>query len=373
MMIKGVRNEIKNVNPYIAGKTIDEVRAIYNLKEIIKLGSNENAYGPFEHAKKAMINEIGNVFMYPDKTYEELKSILADQYKVEANQLAIAHGAGGMLETLARTFIAKGDEVIIPEQTYGLYFEITKLMGGTVITVPLDENYCIPVDEMIKKINDKTKIIWLCNPNNPTGTVVDKEAFNRLLAALKPHTWLVLDEAYAEFAEQNALPDAIKKISEGHNLIVVRTFSKAYALAGVRIGYAIANKDMIKLIDTVAEPFNANRVGLVGAIASLKEDQKEYQTSLNAIIKDRKMLSEALSKFNFKGIHSHANFIFCETPYNAEELSERLLKKGIIIRPCGGWGYPNAIRISVSTTYENQKFLETLEKVLNQWQAESEE
>jgi len=364
MLIKGIREEVKNVNPYIAGKTIDEVKAIYNLDEIIKLGSNENAYGPFKHAKQAMIDEISNVFMYPDKTYEELKKILAGRFGVEADQMAIAHGAGGMLETLARTFIAKGDEVIIPEQTYGLYFEISKLMGGTIVTVPLSQDYCIDVDEIIQKISDKTKVIWLCNPNNPTGTVIDKEGFNRLLGALKPHTWLVLDEAYAEFAEQHALPDAIAKIEEGHNLIVVRTFSKAYALAGVRIGYAIASKAMIKLIDTVAEPFNANRVGLMGAIASLKEDQQEYEKALNAILKDRKMLRETLSKFGFKCIKSHANFVFCETPYNAEELSEHLLRSGIIIRPCSGWGYPNAIRITVGTTYENQKFLEILKRVL---------
>jgi histidinol-phosphate aminotransferase len=364
MVLKGIRKEVANVNPYIAGKTIDEVKEAYGLEEIIKLGSNENAYGPFKHAKQAMIDEINQIFMYPDKTYEMLKIMLAEKFGVSPKQLALSHGAGGMLETLARTFIEKGDEVIIPDQTYGLYREITKLMGGEIVSVGVDHNYRIDIVQMIEKITPKTKLIWLCNPNNPTGTVIAKEDFSRLLGHLNPYTWVVLDEAYAEFAAPNALPDALAQIEGGQNIIIVRTFSKAYALAGARVGYAMASPEMIKIIETVAEPFNANRIGLAGAIAALKDDQLEYQTSLAAILDDRAMLTEALGAMGIECVESHANFVFCRTPYDADQLAEQLLLKGIIIRPCAGWGYPDAFRVTVGTHYENVQFLKKLKAVM---------
>lgn len=364
MLLKGIRKEVENVNPYIAGMTIDEVKEAYGLEEIIKLGSNENAYGPFKHAKQAMIDEINQLYMYPDKTYETLKIQLAKLYDISPSQLALSHGAGGMLETLARTFIEKDDEVLLPDQTYGLYREITHLMGGKIVSVPLDSTYRIDIEAMIQKMTPKTKLIWLCNPNNPTGTVIAKDDFDRLLAQMNPHTWLVLDEAYAEFAAQHALPDAIEKIAAGHNLIIVRTFSKAYALAGARVGYAIASPEMIKVIETVAEPFNANRIGLAGAIATLKEDRQEYQTALGAIIKDREALTEALNALGIQCVPSHANFIFCRTPYDVAQLSEQLLLKGVIIRPCTGWGYPDAFRITVGTTDENKRFLAIFKEVI---------
>lgn len=372
MFLKGVRSAVENVNPYISGKTIDEVKALYDLEEIIKLGSNENAYGPFKHARQAMIDEIDNVFMYPDQTYEALKEILSKKFMVSSEQIAIGHGAGGILETLARTFIESGDEVIIPSETYGLYFEISKLMAGKIVTVPLTGDYQVNIDGVISQINSRTKIIWLCNPNNPTGTVINQVDFDKLLNALPSHTWLVLDEAYAEFSDANKLPNAIKRIEEGNRIIIVRTFSKAYALAGVRVGYAISSPEMIKIFDTVAEPFNANRMGLVAAIASLKHDSAEYERALEAIKKDRERMMVSLKRFGFEVIPSQANFIFVNTPYNADLLADTLLKRGIIIRSCTGWGYEKAVRISVGTSYENKRFLEILKEVIISLNSETE-
>lgn len=366
MLKTGVRKAIEFVNPYVAGKTIEEVKSAYGLDEIIKLGSNENPYGPFTNAKQAMIDEVSQVFMYPDNTYEELKSLLAMQNGLESDQVAISHGAGGMLETLAKTFIEVGDDVIIPKQTYGLYREISKVMGGNIVESEVDSNYCIDLEDIISKVNDNTKLIWLCNPNNPTGTLMEEEKFEKLLSCIPKQCWIVMDEAYREFADESLMINSLEYIAHGANLIVVRTLSKAYGLAGVRIGYALADKEMIQIIDTVAEPFNANRIGLAGALATIKKDKKEYEEKLCAIITERDRVAAELKKLGMNCIVTHTNFIFFETGKEASALGEEFLKRGIIVRPCGGWSYPEAIRVTIGTPYENQRFLEEMKAVLNE-------
>ncbi|WZL73027.1 histidinol-phosphate transaminase [Clostridiaceae bacterium 35-E11] len=367
--IKGLRSSVKTVEPYIPGKTICEVQREYRLSKVIKLGSNENPYGPFPSALAAMQKELTSLYMYPDSDFNEIKSAIAGKFGIDDAYISIAHGAGGMLQTLAKTFIDEGDEVLMPAQTYGLYKEISKLMGGIIKEIPLDDSFTIDLEAIQRAITSKTKLIWLCNPNNPTGTVFDGAAYQRLLNMLPEHAWVVLDEAYAEFAASHLLPDSIKDIRAGKNVIVVRTFSKAYGLAGARIGYAIARPDMITAIDTVAEPFNANRIGIAGAIATLKEDQVPYKISLQQIIKDRQMVSEALKEMDFQVSNSHTNFVFFHTPYNAQALSGELMKKGIIVRPCTAWNYPTAIRITVGTSEEMIKFLKLFQSILERKKA----
>lgn len=367
--IKGLRCSVKTVEPYIPGKTISEVQKEYRLSKVMKLGSNENPYGPFPSALAAMQKELTSLYMYPDSDFNEIKSAIAENFGIDDAYISISHGAGGMLQTLAKTFIDEGDEVLLPAQTYGLYREITKLMGGGIKEIPLDDHFTIDLEAIQRDITPKTKLIWLCNPNNPTGTVFDVAAYQRLLNMLPEKTWVVLDEAYAEFASPHFLPDNIKDIQAGKNVIVVRTFSKAYGLAGARIGYAIARPDMITAIDTVAEPFNANRIGIAGAIATLKEDQDSYKKSLQQIIRDRQMISEALKEMEFQVSDSHANFVFFHTPYDAQVLSDEFMKNGIIVRPCTAWNYPEAIRVTVGTSEETIKFLKTFRYILERKEA----
>ncbi len=371
MDIKGLRKAIYTVNPYVPGKTIGEVQREYALDNIIKLGSNENPYGPFPNAIKAMERELKCLNTYPDTNFNEIKEVIGEKFGVDTSYIAVSHGSGGMLQTLAKTFIEDGDEVLIPLETYGLYKEISKLMGGIIKQIPLKSDYTLDLDGIRKAITDKTKLIWLCNPNNPTGTVFNLEAYNLLLDSLPAHTWVVLDEAYAEFANEEILPDSIGDIVKEKNIIMVRTFSKAYGLAGARMGYAIARPEMIKAIDTVSEPFNASCVALAGAISTLNEDIENYEECLQNIKRDRERMIFELEKMGFKVVDTHTNFVFFQTPYNGAKIAQELLMMGVIVRSCEAWEYPNAIRVTVGTREEVDEFLNSFRKVIHLQEDES--
>ena len=363
MIIKGLRKAVTTVNPYVPGKSIEEVKRELGLKDIIKIASNENNYAPFPKVLKAMERELVNLNRYTDVTFKEIKRLLGELYGACPENFAMSHGAEGMLQTLCKCFIEEGDEIILPAVTYGLYKEISRLMAGIIVEVPM-VNHTADLQGIINAFTPKTKLIWLSNPNNPTGTIFPKEQFPGLLDALPDQAWVVLDEAYAEFAPFEALPDRVSLINAGKRIIVTRTFSKAYGLAGARLGYAMAHPDMITIIDTASEPFNANRIALAGAISVLTEDQEACHEALSNIIQDRQRLEHILSEMGMKVVPSSANFVFFETPYNAQLLFRDLLRRGIIVRPCTSWGYPNTLRVTVGTTEQIDRFLETFEDVL---------
>ena len=365
MVLKGLRPEVLSMNPYEAGKTIEEVRRELGLEKIIKLGSNENPYGPFPEALEAMRTEMNNANRYPDIAFEEIKGLLAGIHGVKAENIAISHGAEGMLQAMGKCFIEKGDEILLPSATYGLYNEISKLMGGRTVSVPL-KDYSVDLEKAAEAVTERTKLIWLCNPNNPTGTIIEPRLLDRLFEKLPETAWVVLDEAYAEFAPKNLLPDRARLISEGKNLVSIRTFSKAYGLAGARLGYGIAREEIVTVIDTVSEPFNANRIGIAGGVAVLTRDRETCERARLTIIADRQRISESLTRMGLSVVPSHTNFVFFETPFSAQTVANALLKQGIIIRPCTGWGYDKAIRVTVGTSTEVDVFLETLEKILNE-------
>jgi len=359
MALKGLRPEVLSMNPYEPGKTIEEVRRELGIEKIIKLGSNENPYGPFPEALEAMRAEMNKANRYPDIAFEEIKGLLAGIHGVKAENIAISHGAEGMLQAMGKCFIEKGDEILLPSATYGLYNEISKLMGGRIVDVPL-KNYSVDLERAAEAVTERTKLIWLCNPNNPTGTIVEPRLLDRLFEKLPETAWVVLDEAYAEFAPKGLLPDRARLISEGRNLVSIRTFSKAYGLAGARLGYAIAREEIVTVIDTVSEPFNANRIGIAGGVAVLTRDKDACERARLTIIADRQRISENLERMGLSVVPSHTNFVFFETPFSARTVADALLKQGIIVRPCTGWGYDRAIRVTVGTSGEVDVFLETL-------------
>ena len=364
MALKGLRPEVLSMDPYEPGKTIEEVRRELGLERIIKLGSNENSYAPFPEALEAMRGEMKNANRYPDIAFEEIKGLLADIHGVAPENIAISHGAEGMLQAMGKCFIEKGDEVLLPSATYGLYREISKLMGARIVDVPL-KDFTVDLEKAAEAVTERTKLIWLCNPNNPTGTIIEPRLLDRLFERLPDSAWVVLDEAYAEFAPKNLLPDRARLSFEGKHLVSIRTFSKAYGLAGARLGYAIASEEAVTVIDTVSEPFNANRIAIAGGLAVLTRDRAVCEKARLAIIADRMKISGKLEKMGLSVVPSQANFVFFETPFPAADLSDGLLKKGIIVRPCGGWGYDRAIRVTVGTEEENSAFIEILAKTLD--------
>ena len=364
MSLKGLREAVRTVQPYVAGKTIDEVRRELNLEEIIKLGSNENPYGPFPESLRAMKGELVNLNRYPDISFERIKALLGDLQGLPPECFSLSHGAEGMLQTMGKCFIDPGDEVILPAATYSLYLEITRLMGGVPRAVPLTDDFRVEPSALFEAIGPRTKLIWLANPNNPTGTICDARALEAFIEALPEGVWLVLDEAYAEFADPSLLPDRKRLILEGRNVISIRTFSKAWGLAGARLGYAMARPEVVTTIDTVSEPFNANRIALAGAKAALVEGRGSYERALRQILSDRGRLAAELERLGCSVVPSQTNFLFFETPFSASDLAEALLRKGIIVRPCHGWGFERALRVTVGTGEEIDQFIASFKEVM---------
>ena len=364
MTVKGLRPEVLSMETYVPGKTVEEVRRELGLQKIVKLGSNENPYAPFPASLEAMRSEVGNANRYPDIAFEEIKELLAGIQGVGPENIAISHGAEGMLQAMGKCFIGPGDEVLLPSATYGLYKEISRLMGARIIEIPMDDRRSIDMEGLRGAVSGRTRLIWLCNPNNPTGTVFDPGSLGSILDIIPDCAWVVLDEAYAEFAPPEDLPDRSRLILEGKNLISVRTFSKAYGLAGARLGYGIAREEVITAIDTVSEPFNANRLGIAAGVAVLTKDREACESARLLIVSERERVSRQLGMMGLEVVPSRANFIFFETPRFADEVAGDLLRRGIIVRPCGGWGYERAIRVTVGTEEENNFFLEALEETL---------
>ncbi len=364
MTPKGIRRAVHEVSAYVPGKTIEEVKRDYGLSDVVKLGSNENPYGPFPASRRAMQQEVDRIHSYPDSSFEEIKRLLGELHGVSPASVAISHGAGGMLETIARTFIEEGDEVLLPVETYRLYREISRLMGGVTVEVPVTADYRIDLEAMAERISPRTKLAWLCNPNNPTSTLFDPGAYAAFRDRLPDTAWIVLDEAYVEFAGKAARPDAVAELT-GHNVIVVRTFSKAYGLAGARLGYAMARPEVIRVIDTVAEPFNANRIGLAGAAAVLREDGEAYARALGATLEERGRLTEALHARGYTVSESRTNFVFFDTGADATALATGMLERGVIVRSCASWGFPAHLRVTVGKPEHTERFLAVLDAAIS--------
>lgn len=364
MNIAGARKEIYSAEAYVSGKSMDDVKKEFNLTKVVKLGSNENPYAPFPNALRAMVAEMPVIGVYPEANFIKLRKTLGEKFNLGSEYIGLGHGGGGVLDTIARLFIEPGDEVVVPTESYRLYREISKLMGGVVREVSLDENYTVSIDSMINAINPKTKLVWMCNPNNPTGTIVRKEDIVRLVDALPENGWLVLDEAYAEFSTADDLPDTIELIKNNKHILSVRTFSKYYGLAGARIGYVIAAPNVISGFDTVSEPFNANRIALAGAIECLTADKNNVEKAATLLLEERERVTNELEKMNLEVTKSYSNFIFFKVPCDASELGMFMLKKGVIVRPCGGWGYNNHIRVTLGKREEMDEFLKVLKEGL---------
>ncbi len=366
-MIPGIRPTIRDVHPYVAGKTTEQVRRELGLSSVVKLGSNENPYAPFPTALEAMQAALATIHTYPENSFVELRRRIGSLYDLSGDHVAIAHGAGGMLETIARAFVQPGDEVVTLSPTYGLYREISRFMGAEIVTVPVAEDHATRMEDLVAAVTPATKIVWLCNPNNPTGTVTRPADLTPLLDALPPHGWVVVDEAYAEFADAEVLPDSVSAVRSGRHVIVVRTFSKAYGLAGARMGYALADPATITAIDTVAEPFNANRVGIAGATATLDGGLAEVRAAVEKIRNGRARLEAALAELGMEVVSTHTNFVFFALPdgHQADAVADALLHRGVIVRSAAGWGYPRHMRVTVGTEEENETFLRAFREVLD--------
>jgi histidinol-phosphate aminotransferase len=356
---KIIRREISGIKPYIPGKAIEEVKREYGLDRIIKMASNENPQGPSKLVRKIMKDAAKQINRYPDADNRSLKEELAKKLDVNKDMLIFGNGSDGLLKVIAETFLNKDSEVIMPYPSFIEYSFISQLMGSNIIRVWM-KNYHQDLKGIIRGVSSRTRLVFLTNPHNPAGTIFSKKELEELLDKLPEDIILVLDEAYSEYANNPEYPDGIDYIKKGYPLIILRTFSKAYGLAGLRLGYAVANTEIIANLMKVRDPFNVNYMAEEAGKAALN-DRDFINETININEKGKEYLYRELDRLNLPYVPTEANFILINIGMDSMELFYRLLKKGIIIRPGKLLGFQKHIRVSIGTAEENEAFIEALE------------
>lgn len=362
MLEELVKEGIKNIPPYIPGDTAESVTSRYGIatEDILKLASNENQFGPSPKAIEAMAAEVGRVHIYPDPFCIELRKKLGikNGFDDSGDNAIIAVGASGILSLLGEVFIKEGDEVIFCEPTFGAYAGAVKRNNGVPVVLPLTQEQRFDLKSMYEAITDKTKMICICNPNNPTGTVVDSEELKTFIHKVPKSVIIVVDEAYIELSGNPKVKSMVTEISEDTNVVVVRTFSKLYGLAGVRIGYALCNKEMHGILQKCTSVFTGSRVALAGAMAALDDEAFIVKTQA-AMQEGRAYLTEEFNRLGFFTYPSETNFLYVNTGYDTAAFAEECKKYGLIIR--GNFEYN---RITVGRMEQNKKMIEIIKKVI---------
>ncbi len=356
------RKDILKMMPYVPGKPIDDVKREYNLECVVKLASNENPLGPSPKAMEAISKSIGEIFLYPDGYAYKVRKKLSKKLNVGMENMMFGEGADELLEILYKAFVEKDDEVIFADPSFVEYGRNSLLMGAKGIKIPLGLGLKHDLKAMSAAITSKTKMIVVCNPNNPTGTIVTKEEVEEFLGTVPNNVLVVFDEAYYEYAcGSEYYPNSLEYQKKGYkNIITLRTFSKAYGLAGLRIGYGIADEEIIKLVEKVRLPFNVGVLSLNGAEAAI-DDIEHLEKTVKLNEDGKKYFYTEFDRLKFQYAKTYSNFIYVDVEENCKVVFEKLLKEGVIIRPMFG----NSIRVTIGTVEENQIFIEKLKKVLN--------
>ncbi len=361
--MKFFKNYIEKIQPYEPGKPIEEVERELGLSRVIKLASNENPLGPSPKALRAMTRALKRIHLYPDGGSYYLKERLARELGVSTGQLIIGNGSNEIIELLARGFLREGDRVVSSDTSFLVYPLISKVCGAEFVSAPL-KNYRYDLNAILKLINDKTKLIFISNPNNPTGTYVTRPEIENFLSQVPRDVMVCFDEAYFDFVDAKDFPDSLSLVKSGKsNVILLRTFSKSYGLAGLRVGYGIANPELISYLDKVRQPFNVNRLAQIGAAAAL-DDKSFLRKTKKLVQRGRLYLYQKFDKMNIRYISSQANFILFDAGRDGTEVFQALLKKGIIVRDMKAYGLPKHIRVTVGKQSENEAFIRTLQQVL---------
>lgn len=353
---------IAALGPYEPGRQIDEVKRAYGLTDIIKLGSNENPLGPSPAAREAIQRAIGGLNVYPTGGLE-LRWVLARQFDTKVENVIAGSGSEGIMSNIMRTFLCDDDEVLTTEGAFLGFQVLARSRGVAYRTVPL-RNWHYDLPGLAREITDRTKIIYLANPNNPTGTIFTRQEFDAFYAAVPERVLVILDEAYFEYAQDNPrYPNSMHYRYD--NVITLRTFSKVYGLAGARIGYGFAHEELIANLLKVKLPFEPGSLGEAAGIAALG-DRSFLHSSLEMNARGMLQVTRALEAAGVECVPSEANFVMTVWP-SAEEAArmvEALLRQGVIVRPLAGWGLPRCVRITIGSEAQNQKCIDALQAAL---------
>lgn len=355
------KERLLKIKPYKPGRPIDEVKRELNLRDVIKLASNENPYPPSPKVLKAIQKEALNINRYPDGGCFYLRQSLTKKLKVDDDQLIFGNGSDEVIIMALRAFVDEGDEVVIAKPSFLVYEIGSKVVGANIKQVPL-KNFRYDLDGMSRAVTKKTKVVFIGNPDNPAGTYVTDKELKKFLKSLRKDIIVFVDEAYFEYVKNNDYPDTISLLRQYKNIIISRTFSKMYGLAGLRIGYGIGHPDIIDILNRVREPFNVNSIAQAAALACLK-DKKYYNNISKKIEEQRQYLYSKLDDMNLFYMKTVTNFIPIDVQVESKIVTEKLLAKGIIVRDMSFWGLGTFIRISIGTEKENKRFIKTLKKI----------
>lgn len=353
---------ISRLKPYKPGKPLEELEREYGITDSIKLASNENPLGPSPKALKAIRSALKNLHRYPDGSGFRLKRKISEKFGVDSAQVVLGNGSDEIIGMLTRAFLQPGDEVILPEPSFLMYAILVRSAGAIPVTVPL-KALSLDLDGMKERITAKTRMMFICNPNNPTGTFIGNRDFKKFLETLPQDLMVVVDEAYIEFVRGAEAVSSMEYLQTGRILATLRTFSKAYGLAGIRIGFGVMPPEVADLLNRVRQPFNANSLALVGALAAL-DDDAFFRKTLKTVHSGLDFLYRGLDQMGIEFFPSQANFFLVNVRQHADTVFEAMLKQGVIIRSMTEYGFPEFIRVNVGLPAENDRFLKALAKVL---------
>lgn len=357
------RETILSIKPYVPGKPIEEVQRELGIKDVIKLASNENPLGPSPDAVRAIQEAAERVYLYPDGNCYYLKNALAEKHGVSPENIIVGNGTDEIIKMLAEAYLNPGDEIVVADPTFSEYEFAALVMAGRAVKVPC-RSFRHDLKAMAAAITPKTRLVFICNPNNPTGTIVGQMMLDNFLKEIPPSVLVVLDEAYADYVTAEHYPDSLAYVRYGRpNIIVLRTFSKIYGLAGLRVGYGVAVPEIIKNLNRVREPFNVNLVAQAAAFAALK-DEAHYRKSREINIEGKQYLYEQFAAMGLAYVPTETNFIFVDVNRDSRDVFQEMLKQGVIVRTGDIFGYDTYLRVTIGTPRQNERFIKALREVL---------
>jgi histidinol-phosphate aminotransferase len=353
---------ILGIAPYEPGKPIEELERELGIHDAMKLASNENPLPPSERVQKAIAAALGDLNRYPDGSGFYLRQALAKKHGLTPDHIVLGNGSNELIELLVRAFLRPGDEAVVPHPSFVVYPMIVQASGGIRVMVML-KDYKLDLDAMARAITPMTKLVFIANPNNPTATMVTADEVESFMHKVPERTIVVFDEAYIEFALGPDFPDSLAYVKQGRKVVVLRTFSKAASLAGLRVGYGVADPDAISLMNRIRQPFNVNSLAQAAALAAL-EDESHILECVRMIEAGRHYFYDEFKALGLKYVPARANFILVDVGRSAADIYQKLLLQGVIVRPMTSFGMESALRVTVGTPEENRRLIKALKTVL---------
>ncbi|MFW6139426.1 MAG: histidinol-phosphate transaminase [Spirochaetota bacterium] len=362
---KLVNSGVARIKPYIPGKPVEEIEKHYTVKNPLKMNSNENPLGTSPSALDTAARTLHRANSYPESSSRELRETLSQKYGLSPDNFIAGNGGDEIFYYTAMAFLNDQDQVVIPRITFPIYETACSIMRAAIVYSRMDGNQ-IDLEDILSKITPGTKMLFLCNPNNPTGHAYNHRQVEKFVRRVPEHVLVVVDEAYGDFADMPDFPDTVSLLNSGcHNLIVAKTLSKSHGFAGLRVGYGIAHKQIIEIMNRIRIPFNLTLISQKAAVSAL-QDHRFLQKSLCLAREGKKLMYQELQNMGLEYVRSHTNYILIDTFKDSDLVTEQLHKKGVIVRSAKNYGYPTCIRVTVGTKQQNERFLEALEQVIQE-------